>query len=217
MSVCVCLLCVCVFVCLCACMCCVFMYLLVMCAACLQSQFAELSPTNRIYVSDYGGIYLDTDMLILKSLDPLRVHALTLGVSGPKEISNAIIIAQKNALFLRLWKENYKNYKPAIWGHNSVTFGRKLFLLFPHLVHVEKEHLLQPTWKEVHLLYSLRGEFYNWSQSYSVHVSGEGKYRVPRTVEQLKGYNNTLGEVMRYIYFGSRKLLPVKGAPFTPK
>ena len=65
-------------------------------------------------------------------------------------------------------------------------------------------------------MYSLHGEFYNWSQSYSFHVSGEGKFRVPTNVEQLNGYKNTLGEVMRYIYFGSRKLLPVKGAPFTP-
>ena len=169
---------------------------------------------QNIYVSDYGGIYLDTDMLILKSLDPFRVHKLTLGVSGPGEISNAIIIAQRCAPFLRMWLENYHNYIPRIWGYNSVTVGYQLYKLFPHLVHVEKEHLLRPTWKETDLIYSIHNKFYNWSQNYSFHVSGENKFKVPKNPEQLNGYNNTLGQVMRYIYFGNPKLRPIKGPPF---
>ena len=172
---------------------------------------------QNIHVSDYGGIYLDTDMLILKTLDPLRVHKLTLGVSGPEEISNGIIIAQRCALFLRMWLENYHNYVPRIWGYNSVTVGYLLYKLFPHLVHVEKEHLLRPTWKETDLIYSIHNKSYNWSQNYSFHVSAENRFKVPKTPEQLKGYNNTLGQVMRYIYFGNPKLLPITGPPFRAK
>ena len=168
----------------------------------------------KLYVSAYGGIYLDTDVLVLKSLDPLRVHKLTLGVSGPNEISNGIIIARRGAPFLRMWLENYHSYVPGVWGLNSVTFGHRLYELFPHLVHVEREHLLRPTWKETDLIYSTHGKYYDWRHSYTFHVSAEGRFKVPENPEQLKGYDNTLGQVMRYIYFGSPKLLPVKGAPF---
>ena len=100
-------------------------------------------------------------MLVLKSLDPLRVHKLTLGVSGPNEVSNAVIIAHSGATFLRIWLENYRNYVPRIWGHNSVTFGHRLYQLFPHLVHIEWEHLLRSTWKELDLIYSIHKQFYN--------------------------------------------------------
>ena len=89
----------------------------VMCV--LQSWVLPMYCINfKLYVSAYGGIYLDTDVLVLKSLDPLRVHKLTLGVSGPNEISNGIIIARRGAPFLRMWLENYHSYVPGVWGLN---------------------------------------------------------------------------------------------------
>ena len=142
------------------------------------------------------------------------MHKLTLGVGGPNVISNGIIIARRGAPFLRMWLENYRNYAPSVWGQNSVTFGHRLYQLFPHLVHVEPDNLLRPGWKETDLLYSTHGKYYDWSRSYTIHVFGEHKFKVPKNPEQLKGYDNTLGQVMRYIYFGSPKLLPIKGAPF---
>lgn len=62
--------------------------------------------------SDYGGIYLDSDVLLLKSLDPLRTYPLTLGrVDGSRtEIANGIILAKSGTDFLRLWALTYATY-----------------------------------------------------------------------------------------------------------
>ena len=79
-----------------------------------------------MYVADFGGIYLDTDMLILKSFDPLRGHDLVIARDSDKSIANGIMIARKGALFLRLWLENYRNYKRGSWIGNSVLFSNLL-------------------------------------------------------------------------------------------
>ena len=51
----------------------------------------------------YGGIYLDTDVLVLRSMDQLRKHPLTLGREIPPKFIAGIIVAHKDALFLKLW------------------------------------------------------------------------------------------------------------------
>ena len=154
-------------------------------------------------------------MLILKSFDPLREYNLVLARGTPKTIANGIIIARKGALFLRLWLENYRNYKPGIWLVNSVLFSNLLQQLYPHLVHVELDRLLGPRYLRLIYMYGIENKFFDWSKSFSIHIFGENQYRVPGTPEQLKGFNCTLGQVMRYIYFGSPNLLPITGKRFT--
>ena len=154
-------------------------------------------------------------MLILKSFDPLREYNLVLARGTETAIANGIIIARMGALFLRLWLENYRNYKRGSWSGNSVLFSNLLQQLYPHLVHVEQDRLLGPRYLQLTYMYGLDDKFFDWSKSLSIHIFGEDKYRVPGTPEQLKGFNSTLGQVMRYIYFGSPNLLPITGKRFT--
>ena len=154
-------------------------------------------------------------MLILKSFDPLREYNLVLAKETEKSIANGIMIARKGALFLRLWLENYRNYKRGSWGGNSVIISSLLQKLYPHLVHVEFDRLLGPKYLRLIYMYGIDNKFFDWSKSLSIHIYGEKKYRVPATPEQLKGFNSTLGQVMRYIYFGSPNLLPITGKRFT--
>ena len=166
-------------------------------------------------VPDYGGIYIDDDVLIVKSFDDLRVFDLTLGRPVAIALSNGIIIARKGALFLRLWLENYRNYSPKSWGGNSVAKGNIIHKVFPHLVHVEEQSLLHPSWQESPAMFSRRIH-YNWTGHYSIHIYFESTHHIPKNPEQLKSYENTLGQVMRYIYYGSSDLIPVSGTPFVP-
>lgn len=63
---------------------------------------------------DYGGIYLDTDMLILKSLDPFLVHKLFFGCERPAIVSMGILGCEKGNSFIRQCKEKYEamSYDP---------------------------------------------------------------------------------------------------------
>lgn len=62
-----------------------------------------------IFNIEYGGIYLDFDVLVLKSFNALRRISLTLArevhLAG---MSKATIIACRNNPFLGIWLEAYR-------------------------------------------------------------------------------------------------------------
>ena len=152
-------------------------------------------------------------MLILKSFDPLREHNLVLARATDKSIANGIIIARKGALFLRLWLENYRNYKRDIWGGNSVLFSNLLQKVYPHLVNVELDRLLKHGMLKC--MYGFEKNCFDWSKSLSMHIYGWRNNSLPGTPEQLEGFDSPIGQVMRYIYFGSPDFLPISGERFT--
>ena len=50
----------------------------------------------------YGGIYLDTDVLVLRSMDQLRKHPLTLGREIPPKLIAGIIVAHKRCVVFKI-------------------------------------------------------------------------------------------------------------------
>lgn len=76
------------------------------------------------YVSDYlrikilyeeGGIYLDTDMEILKNIDPLLINDLFLGYESKKTISFGICGCTK---YHKIMKKMLRFYNDEIWNSN---------------------------------------------------------------------------------------------------
>ncbi len=62
---------------------------------------------------EFGGIYLDRDVIVIISLDPLRKFEMTLDYEFHKtykEMGNQVQIAHKRARFLRLYLQTYKKY-----------------------------------------------------------------------------------------------------------
>ncbi|XP_010543222.1 PREDICTED: lactosylceramide 4-alpha-galactosyltransferase [Tarenaya hassleriana] len=72
----------------------------------------------------YGGVYLDTDMIVLKSFKGLRnvIGAQTLAPSSRNwtRLNNAVLIFDKNhPLLLKLIEEFALTFNGNIWGHNG--------------------------------------------------------------------------------------------------
>ena len=64
-----------------------------------------------LLLMNYGGIYLDNDVFMVKSLDQYRVYEMALSktTDGGKEvIGNQVMIAHKNARFLRAYYDSYR-------------------------------------------------------------------------------------------------------------
>ena len=58
---------------------------------------------------NYGGIYLDTDMHIINSLDEFRKFEMTVSYDGENDgIGNQILIAHKHARFLVAYLDSYR-------------------------------------------------------------------------------------------------------------
>lgn len=75
----------------------------------------------------YGGIYLDTDVLTFQSLDLLlNVSDVVMAYETTEDtfICNAVILAKRNAVFLKRIYDAYQSYNPKCWACQSVAlFG----------------------------------------------------------------------------------------------
>lgn len=153
-------------------------------------------------IKENGGIYLDTDVIVLKSFDPLREkYALTLGHSYPEALANGIIISAPHQPFICVWYHSYREYnKPRKdwWNYFSVKRAYTLSKLFPGHVHVESRSLMHPSFvkEELPLMFN---KYYDLSNNYAIHV-WKRKARVPSSPEEMGKVNSTLTAVMRRVY-----------------
>lgn len=65
----------------------------------------------------YGGIYLDNDVYVVNNLDKYRKFEMTVGwLNKPNEtLGNMVFIANKNARFLPLYLDSYRDYRQGEW------------------------------------------------------------------------------------------------------
>ena len=77
--------------------------------------------TNIKFFSDNGGIYLDTDILVLKPFTALMNHSTCVGRNTPMSVGNGLILSRSHAPFLCMWMHNYRTYQPWPWSfsHNG--------------------------------------------------------------------------------------------------
>ncbi len=87
---------------------------------------------------EFGGIYLNQDVYVVKSLDQYRKYEMTLGLDH-KGISNNILIGDKNARFLKLYLDSYHEYDSTQLWYNSGVVPTKMICKNPDLIHGVKE------------------------------------------------------------------------------
>ena len=172
-------------------------------------QVRESEVTNHAYtvctawhfrcfcVIDFGGIYLDNDVLVVASFDPLRKYDLTLGREMSTLLANCVIVARRQAPFLRVWLDTYRNYLPGEWTANSNEMAHNIAHILPSLIHIENTSLVFPNPTNADLLYL---KHYDWSKNYCVHLYLRERYHKPKTPDDLGKFDNTVSEIMRFIY-----------------
>ena len=98
--------------------------------------------TRLRILQEFGGIYLDNDVYVVKSLDEFRKFEFTLNRDDYDYLSNGELIAHKDARFIKLWLKSYRYYNPNGWFYNAG--------------HLPSNEILD---KRPHLAHRLRGEF----------------------------------------------------------
>ena len=86
-----------------------------------------------------GGIYLDADVMVHCDFDDLLNHRVVMGETswrgGPKGLSNAVMLAEPEAPFLRRWREEYRSFRSRgrdrFWAEHSVFLPMRLAKEFP--------------------------------------------------------------------------------------
>ena len=170
----------------------------------IRHAFHQSDVARLEILLEHGGIYLDTDVLVIQPLDALRRYDLSMGKEKTPKLISGIIVARKNALFLKIWQRSYRNnYWQYKWDYNSGIVAYKLYKERQDLVHVEPTRLTTPDWLERHRLYY---DDINWRELYVLHLMFH-KEKAKFDPEVLKTLRGIVGQVMRKIYYGSPEII----------
>lgn len=165
--------------------------------------------TRLSALHDYGGIYMDLDVIVLKSLKPLMCkNEMILGAETEVKLNTGFMLAKPGARFIKLWLNYYLvNYEPHVWDFNAVCVPFNLWRLHTDLVHVELRSFHHPNWRSDEVKYIFNPRFhYDWSQNYVMHTwyRSYGRKHTPGDIKML---NTTLGQMFRFIWYGKQDLI----------
>lgn len=118
----------------------------------------------------YGGVFLDNDSYLVKSLDKYRRFEMAVGWDQDQFLGTQVLVAHPQARFLREWLETYRGaYDKNKWYYNAgerptveVLFKR------PELVHRVK--LLFGVHYLIHKLYKAGEIWPEWRDQYAIHL-----------------------------------------------
>ena len=171
------------------------------------------------FSSDEGGIYLDSDVMVLGPIDELRKYPISMGTETDKgdKFCNAFILAAPKTTFMCLWLYAYREYAPIYyipflhWTTYSGKAPADIARTYPEIIHVEKNRFFWPNFAEKHLIYE---GFYDWSNSYIVHLWSSsltyadyihawenGVPKSPMDIPPGHKVQNSVQEIFRHICF----------------
>ena len=89
----------------------------------------------KIVSTEYGGIYLDTDMVIIKKLDIFRDVQFAANQEGSYEqLANGILFSVPGHHLLQVWLGRWEEYDGESLTSHSVQLLTELAKKYPHLV-----------------------------------------------------------------------------------
>ena len=106
-----------------------------------------------------GGVYLDTDVWVLRPLMPLMRNELSMGYEDSGRLTNAFMVSRPWCPFLLLWYSMYYDFSPGEWAEHSVALPGHIARVCPRWVHTEERSLMRPSYFETNILYDEHSAF----------------------------------------------------------
>lgn len=96
---------------------------------------AHMADVIRLnMLEQYGGIYLDLDVVCINSFTPLLDKTFVMGQEPDSGLCNAVILSDKSASFLHQWKDNYRTFDTKKWNYHSVILPWKMSRAHPEQI-----------------------------------------------------------------------------------
>jgi hypothetical protein len=116
----------------------------------------------------YGGIYLDNDVYVIKSLNEFRKFEMVLSIEKKSIIGNQVLIAHKNARYLKAVYDSYRTkYNASSWYYNGGVLPGEILKQHPKIAHIV------PVKFGVQILfmriYKIKG-WKEWKNFYTIHL-----------------------------------------------
>jgi glycosyltransferase involved in cell wall biosynthesis len=123
---------------------------------------------------EFGGIYLDLDMISLSSFDHLLNYDFVMGQEGEDGrigLCNAVILASKESKFLKIWYESYSSFNSSLWNYHSVLLPNEIAAKYPSEIKIlGHTSFFWPLWdkKALDIMYTKHN--YDYKDNLAVHL-----------------------------------------------
>ncbi|XP_070554338.1 uncharacterized protein [Ptychodera flava] len=156
---------------------------------------------------EYGGVYLDTDAIIVKNVNPLRRYECTMGLDV-LGLSNGVVMSAPKAKFMKLIYDSYEYYDQTRLYYNSKILPYEIASANIDLINIEPTRLTRPDWTDWWDMGRLWKHGYktDWSHMHVIQLAYH-YHGIEHNPEDIKTMNNTFGEIARYIYYGSKEII----------
>ena len=125
-----------------------------------------------------------------------------MGHAMEERLGNQVVMANRNATFLKIYYDNYKQYNPSSWVENSLQVPYRLSKKYPNLIHVEGYNFTRPNWNQLPMIFE---QNYDWSTNYAMHMYIRA-YKKEANIDIIRRLNTTVGSVCRHVLFGNKEL-----------
>ena len=137
---------------------------------------AHRTDIARLEILDrYGGIYLDLDVLVLRSFshliaNPSHVEAIFAWENEEfHALSNAVILAPIYSKFLRRLHQSYQSFNSSCWACHSILLAGQLARIYSTEVHILPSYtFFRPSWSHIEELYVYNQ--YDFHENYACHL-----------------------------------------------
>ncbi|XP_075560021.1 uncharacterized protein LOC142591603 [Dermacentor variabilis] len=165
----------------------------------------------------YGGIYLDSDVFVVQSLQRFLRYEATVAWFDGGFFGNMIMIAHKNSRLIRLFMDTYHEFNASQWDYNSAEVPTtQLADKRPHLfrrVYYGLETHMGPA---IYLPHSAP----DWRYMYAAHTLvnhrgydvGDPLFGVRLNETNIRDYDTAMGQMARSVLFGTSDFV-APGAP----
>jgi hypothetical protein len=78
---------------------------------------------------EHGGIYLDSDIVVLRDFDDLLDRRFVIAEEGPgggHGLSNAVLLSEPGSSFARRWYNEYRSFTDEFWTQHSIQLPKRL-------------------------------------------------------------------------------------------
>lgn len=119
---------------------------------------ADIIRMNILY--EYGGIYLDTDVYMVKNItDLLDGHSFYIAKETEDNMINCVIISEPNNEFIKVWLSNFATgFRVGNWGWHIRDLPKMILEKNPHYINkynikvLEYENFCPIHWTQGHIL-----------------------------------------------------------------
>ncbi|KAI8093711.1 uncharacterized protein BX664DRAFT_278838 [Halteromyces radiatus] len=172
------------------------------------THFAHQADIIRLdMLNQYGGIYLDLDVISLASMDHLLENEFVMGqegIGGSVGLCNAVILARPQARFLQRWQETYRTFDQKDWNYHSVVLPGKLAETFVDEITVlNHTAFFWPLWDSQGLRTLFLEKSYNFAWNYATHIwesAANPHLMAGLTKEVILNVENSLYCQLRYFF-----------------